>query len=72
MIIANARNPIDSERRVAIAPQVYAAPMRAGQIISVDAGPDEEVEWTWSHDPVRGSYVTGYRTIERGVRRRRD
>jgi hypothetical protein len=37
----------------------------SGELLSVELGPDEEVEWTWSHDPVRGSIVTGYTIVSR-------
>jgi hypothetical protein len=34
--------------------------MPGGQVLSVEIGPDEEVEWIWSHDSERGSFVAGY------------
>jgi hypothetical protein len=39
--------------------------MSAGQTLSVEVGPDEEVEWIWSHDRERGSRVTGYKIVAR-------
>ena len=40
-------------------------PMNAGEVLSVEIGPDEDVEWVWSHDRERGSAVTGYRIVSR-------
>ena len=37
----------------------------AGQVLSVAVGPDEEVQWIWSHDAQHGSYVSGYSIVPR-------
>ena len=34
-------------------------------MIAVDLQPDEYVQWIWSHDPQRGSYVSGYNIVPR-------
>jgi hypothetical protein len=39
--------------------------MFAGELLSVDVGPTEDVAWVWSHDPARGSVVTGYTIVPR-------
>lgn len=41
------------------------APMSGGEVLCVEVGPDEDVEWVWSHDRERGSTVTGYRIVSR-------
>jgi hypothetical protein len=51
-------------KRIVAAPS-NAGAMDAGEVLSVETGPDEEVEWVWSHDPQRGSRVTGYRIVPR-------
>ncbi len=50
--------------RIVIAPGA-AASMTAGEVLSVEVGAHEDVEWVWSHDPKRGSRVTGYRIVRR-------
>ena len=49
-------------KRIVMAPS-SASPMSAGQVLSVEVGPDEEVEWVWNHDREGGSCVTGYRIV---------
>jgi hypothetical protein len=39
--------------------------MSGGRVLSVEVGPDEDVEWIWSHDHERGSHVTGYKIVAR-------
>ena len=51
-------------KRIVEAPDT-AAPMSPGDVLSVEVGPDEDVEWIWSHDPERGSTVTGYQIVAR-------
>ena len=51
-------------KRVVTAPS-NTGPMGSGEVLSVQAGPDEDVEWVWSHDRHRGSLVTGYRLAPR-------
>jgi hypothetical protein len=50
--------------RPVVAPS-NAGSVTGGQVLSVEAGLDEEVKWIWSHDPERGSFVTGYRIVPR-------
>jgi hypothetical protein len=50
--------------RPVVAPS-NAGPVTGGQVLSVEAGLDEEVEWIWNHDHERGSYVAGYRIVPR-------
>ena len=52
------------------AKRTVTAPTTAGQmsgsrVVSVEVGPDEDVEWIWSHDRDRGSHVTGYKIVPR-------
>jgi hypothetical protein len=47
-----------------------AGPTSAGELLSVEVGPDEDVEWIWSHDRERGSFVTGYKVVPRIAERR--
>ena len=49
-------------KRIVVAPSTIA-PMSAGEVLSVEVGPDEDVEWIWSHDGERGSTVTGYKIV---------
>jgi hypothetical protein len=39
-------------KRIVTAPS-NASPMMRGQVFSVELGPDEQVEWVWSHDRER-------------------
>ena len=55
-------------RRTLIAPS-NAGAMSGGELLSVDVGSDEDVEWVWTHDRVRGSAVTGYRVVPRVTER---
>ncbi len=48
-----------------VAAPLAAAPMGAGEVLSVEVGADEDIEWIFSHDPGRGSRVTGYRIVPR-------
>ena len=50
-----------AERRVVRAPS--ANPMGPGEVLSVEVGADEEVQWFWSHDRERGSFVSGYTIV---------
>jgi hypothetical protein len=50
------------ERRVVRAP-IAAGHMGSGELLSVEIGPDEEVQWFWSHDRERGSFVAGYTIV---------
>ncbi len=52
-----------TERRVVSAPTATGR-MGTGEVLSVEAGPDEAVEWLWTHDR-EGSRVTGYRVVAR-------
>lgn len=53
-------------KRTVVAPSP-AAPTSEGEVLSVDVGPDEDVEWVWSHDRKHGSRVTGYRIVTRNT-----
>ena len=53
-----------SAKRMVAAPS-NTGPMGGGEVLSVEVGPDEDVEWVWSHDGQRGSVVTGYRIVPR-------
>jgi hypothetical protein len=59
---------IEAPKRVVIAPRSPGA-MTAGEALSVEVGPDEDVEWMWSHHPQRGSSVTGYEIVPRVAQR---
>ena len=54
--------------RVVTAPGTEAS-LGSGQVLSVEVGPDEDVEWVWTHDRQRGSFVTGYRVVPRKIAR---
>ena len=51
-------------KRTVTAP-ITAGQMSGGRVLSVEVGPDEDVEWIWSHDRERGSHVTGYKIVSR-------
>ena len=53
-------------RRIVFAPRSEIAPS-SGEMLSVEVGAKEDVEWIWSHDPQRGSAVTGYKIVPRAV-----
>ena len=55
-------------KRTATAP-ITAGQMSGGRVLSVEVGPDEDVEWIWSHDRERGSHVTGYKVVARVAER---
>ena len=59
----------EREKRIVIAP-TSTSPIGSGDVLSVEAGRDEDVEWVWSHDRERGSSVTGYRIVPRKTERR--
>ena len=59
---------VKGAKRVVVAPRSPGA-MSAGEVLSVEVGPDEDVEWLWSHDPQRGSTVTGYKIVPRVAQR---
>ena len=48
----------DMKRRV-VAPG-RAGPSGAGEMLSVELGADEDVQWTWCHHGESGSSVIGY------------
>ena len=50
--------------RLVMAP-TNAGPLVSGTVVAVDLRPDEDVQWVWSHDPQRGSYVSGYTIVPR-------
>ena len=50
-----------SRSRTVHAPQpAIPGPLPANRVVSVQAGDDEEVEWTWSTLPGGLQYVSGY------------
>jgi hypothetical protein len=51
-------------KRTVMAPS-STSPMSVGEVLSVEVGANEDVEWVWSHDRERGSSVTGFRIIPR-------
>ena len=55
-------------KRTVTAP-TSAGQVSGGQVLSVEVGPDEDVEWIWSHDRERGSQVTGYKIVARAPER---
>jgi len=55
-------------KRTVMAPTT-AGQMSGGRVLSVEVGPDEDVEWIWSHDREGGSNVTGYRIVVRVAER---
>ena len=55
-------------KRTVTAPTT-AGRISGGRVLSVEVGPDEEVEWIWSHDRERGSHVTGYKIVARVAER---
>lgn len=59
---------VKGAKRVVIAPRSPGA-MSAGEVLSVEVGPDEDIKWVWSHDPQHGSSVTGYKIVPRVARR---
>lgn len=44
---------------------INSGPVVSGTVVAVDLGPHEDVQWIWSHDPQRGSYVSGYTIVPR-------
>ena len=54
-------------KRIVVAPNP-TAPISEGDVLSVEVGPDEDVEWVWSHDRENGSRVTGYRIVTRNTK----
>jgi hypothetical protein len=51
-------------KRIVTAPG-STGPMSAGEVFSVELGPNEDVEWVWSHDRERGSSVIGFTIVPR-------
>lgn len=49
----------DNVKRIVMAPS-SAGPLRAGELLSVDLGADEDVQWIWCHHGERGTSVIGY------------
>jgi hypothetical protein len=54
-------------KRLVVAPG-RGAGTASGEVLSVEVGADEDIEWIWSHDPEHGSVVTGYRIVPRATR----
>ena len=52
----------EKKKRIVRAPGTPSG-ATSGEVISVEIGEDEEVEWIWSHDAANGSAVTGYRIV---------
>ena len=55
-------------KRTVTAPTT-AGQLSGGRVLSVEVGPDEDVEWIWGHDRERGSHVTGYKIVARAAER---
>lgn len=55
-------NKTEAATRFVTAP---GSTVSAGEVLSVAVAPDEEVQWISSHDPQRGSYVSGYNIVPR-------
>jgi hypothetical protein len=53
-----------SANRLQMAPP-NSGPVVSGSVVAVDVAPDEDVQWIWSHDLERGSYVSGYTIVPR-------
>jgi hypothetical protein len=62
-------NETKRAKRSVMAPS-GAGPMSRGEVLSVEVGADEDVEWIWSHDRKRGSFVTGFKVVPRIAERR--
>ena len=58
-----------SEKRIVVAPSSMGS-MHGGEVLSVEVGLNEDVEWVWSHDRERGSAVTGYTIVPRAPERK--
>jgi hypothetical protein len=52
------------EKRIVQAPYSGSSDL-PGQVLSVELGEDEEVNWLWSHFPNGQSVVTGYEIIKK-------
>jgi hypothetical protein len=52
------------DRRLVMAP-LNTGSVVSGTMIVVDLRSDEYVQWIWSHDSQRGSYVSGYNIVPR-------
>jgi hypothetical protein len=52
------------KKRIAQAPSSDGSDL-PGQILSVELGEEEEVNWLWSHFPNGQSLVTGYEIIKK-------
>jgi hypothetical protein len=57
-------NDDETAKRIVVAPS-NTGPVSTGEVLSVEVGPDEDVEWVWSHDRERGSSITGFRIVPR-------
>lgn len=57
-------NGNDVVRRTVLAPSNAGRP-RAGDLLSVELGTDEQIQWIWCHHGERGSSIIGY-TIAAG------
>lgn len=53
-----------SANRLQMAPP-NSGPVVSGSVVAVDVAPDEDVQWIWSHDLERRSYVSGYTIVPR-------
>jgi hypothetical protein len=52
------------KKRIAQAPYLGGSDL-PGQVLSVELGEDEEVNWLWTHFPNGQSIVTGYEIIKK-------
>jgi hypothetical protein len=59
--VANKNNIV---RRAVLAPS-NTARLRAGDLLSVELGADEHIQWIWCHHGERGSSVIGYTIASR-------
>ena len=55
-------NDVKAAKRVVSVPGGTSF-MGSGELLSVEVGPDEDVEWFWCHDRERGSFVAGYAIV---------
>jgi hypothetical protein len=51
-------------KRTVLAPS-NARPMTVGELLSVELGANEDVQWIWCHHGERGSSVIGYTVVPR-------
>ena len=55
-------NDVKTARRVMSAPSGTSL-VESGELLSVEVGLGEDVEWFWCHDRERGSFVAGYAIV---------